>query len=83
MSFRARVFVQLIRGARRQRRRLRLALADRRRRRDTSIRAFEWDTAGRLLRAEGPTPEAVTLRRSFPALGSAAVDGKPDWLCPA
>jgi len=37
----------------------------------------------RLLRAEGPTPEAFTLRRSFPALGSAAVDGKPDWLCPA
>jgi hypothetical protein len=37
----------------------------------------------RLLRAEGPTPEAFTLRRSFPALGSATVDGKPDWLCPA
>jgi hypothetical protein len=37
------------------------------------------------IRTEGPTPEAFTLRRSFPAPDageSAAVDGKPEWLCP-
>jgi hypothetical protein len=43
------------------------------------------ETRIRLLRTEGPTPEAFTLRRSFPAPDageSAAVDGKPEWLCP-
>jgi hypothetical protein len=40
----------------------------------------------RLLRAEGPTQAAFTLKRSFaaPDVGSTApVDGRPDWLCPA
>lgn len=36
------------------------------------------------LRVYGPTPEAFTLKRYFPAPDAVeALDGSPDWLCPA
>jgi len=36
------------------------------------------------MRVYGPTPEAFTLKRYYPAPDAqVALDGSPDWLCPA
>lgn len=37
----------------------------------------------RLLRAQGPTPDAFTFRTHFPPVDGAAVRAADDWLCPA
>jgi hypothetical protein len=37
----------------------------------------------RHLRAHGPTPQAFTLKVTFPPGSDVSAPGRPDWLCPA